>query len=112
VPSFHRNRPGSPKLHSLPDNSLNPLGLLAEASLANRRAHGSHPTQIAVRPQPGDTKVGVASDNYFKPGLSTTLLSRRSNLMPFYRPHFDTTPSTADDRTTNTAGNAELRHHR
>src|ERR1700683_72977 len=30
--------PGSPKLHSLPDNSLNPLGLLAEASLANRRA--------------------------------------------------------------------------
>ncbi|KAJ7811377.1 hypothetical protein B0H14DRAFT_3090616 [Mycena olivaceomarginata] len=53
--------PSSPKLHSLPDNSLNPLGLLAEASLANRRAHGSHPTQIAVRPQPGDTKVGVAS---------------------------------------------------
>lgn len=33
------NRPGtSPKLHSLPDNALNPLGLLAEASLANRRA--------------------------------------------------------------------------
>ncbi|KAG6836870.1 hypothetical protein H0H93_001930 [Arthromyces matolae] len=28
---------GSPKLHSLPDNSLNPLGLLAEASLANRK---------------------------------------------------------------------------
>ena len=28
----------SPKLHSLPDNALNPLGLLAEASLANRRA--------------------------------------------------------------------------
>jgi hypothetical protein len=28
----------SPKLHSLPDNVLNPLGLLAEASLANRRA--------------------------------------------------------------------------
>jgi len=33
------NHPGtSPKLHSLPDNALNPLGLLAEASLANRRA--------------------------------------------------------------------------
>ncbi|KAJ7355918.1 fungal-specific transcription factor domain-containing protein [Mycena albidolilacea] len=77
VPSFHRNRPGSPKLHSLPDNSLNPLGLLAEASLANRRAHGSHPTQIAVRPQPGDTKVGVASDNYFKPGPISILPLRR-----------------------------------
>lgn len=33
------SHPGtSPKLHSLPDNALNPLGLLAEASLANRRA--------------------------------------------------------------------------
>ena len=33
------NHPGtSPKLHCLPDNALNPLGLLAEASLANRRA--------------------------------------------------------------------------
>ncbi|KAF7337898.1 hypothetical protein MVEN_02012900 [Mycena venus] len=76
VPLFHR-RPGSPKLHSLPDNSLNPLGLLAEASLANRRAHGSHPTQIAVRPQPGDTKLGVASDNYFKPGPISILPLRR-----------------------------------
>lgn len=30
--------PLSPHLNSLPDNALNPLGLLAEASLANRRA--------------------------------------------------------------------------
>ncbi|CED83779.1 Zn(2)-C6 fungal-type DNA-binding domain [Phaffia rhodozyma] len=30
-------RPHSPRLHSLPDNSLNPLGLLAEASLHNHR---------------------------------------------------------------------------
>lgn len=28
-------RPASPRLHSLPDNTLNPLGLLAEASLHN-----------------------------------------------------------------------------
>ncbi|KAJ6501982.1 fungal-specific transcription factor domain-containing protein [Mycena sanguinolenta] len=77
MPSFHRNRPGSPKLHSLPDNSLNPLGLLAEASLANRRSHGMNATQIAVRPQPGDTKVGVASDNYFKPGPISILPLRR-----------------------------------
>lgn len=30
-----RTRHGSPRLHSLPDNALNPLGLLAEASLHN-----------------------------------------------------------------------------
>ncbi|KAK7038187.1 fungal-specific transcription factor domain-containing protein [Favolaschia claudopus] len=76
APAF-RNRPSSPKLHSLPDNSLNPLGLLAEASLANRRAHGFNPAQIAVRPQPGDTKIGVASDNYFKPGPISILPLRR-----------------------------------
>jgi hypothetical protein len=29
--------PPSPRLHSLPDNTLNPLGLLAEASLQNRK---------------------------------------------------------------------------
>lgn len=64
---LHQQGPGSPKLHSLPDNTLNPLGLLAEASLANRRA------QAAVRSEPtaspGDTKLGVASDVYFKPGM-------------------------------------------
>lgn len=38
APIRPKQQPGSPKLHSLPDNSLNPLGLLAEASLANRRA--------------------------------------------------------------------------
>jgi len=68
--------PGSPKLHSLPDNSLNPLGLLAEASLSNRRAqiaNQSNPTQaarmLANSLQPEDSKnVGVASAVYFKPG--------------------------------------------
>jgi hypothetical protein len=59
--------PNSPKLHSLPDNSLNPLGLLAEASLANRRAHAASSGRkwgMARPPAP----MGVASDAYFKPG--------------------------------------------
>lgn len=59
----------SPKLHSLPDNSLNPLGLLAEASLANRKAHGVSSSFIARPAELGpDHRVGVASDNYFRPG--------------------------------------------
>lgn len=64
--------PASPKLHSLPDNTLNPLGLLAEASLANRRAQATGSPIEAVLPASvgGDPnqKVGVASDMYFKPG--------------------------------------------
>lgn len=53
--------PDSPKLHSLPDNTLNPLGLLAEASLAN--------TKFMPRPSTeNNVNVGVASRNYFKPG--------------------------------------------
>jgi hypothetical protein len=66
--------PGSPKLHSLPDNSLNPLGLLAEASLANRRVSSSI-TKIGSA-HDGQT-LGVASDNYFKPGPMTILPLRR-----------------------------------
>ncbi|EIN07126.1 hypothetical protein PUNSTDRAFT_89209 [Punctularia strigosozonata HHB-11173 SS5] len=62
-------RPASPKLHSLPDNSLNPLGLLAEASLANRRAQA--PANAETR------KVGVASEFYFRPGPMTILPLRR-----------------------------------
>ena len=60
--------PSSPKLHMLPDNSLNPLGLLAEASLANRRAHAAssnRKTSAMARPP---APMGVASDAYFKPG--------------------------------------------
>jgi len=62
--------PGSPKLHSLPDNALNPLGLLAEASLANRRAQATNPSGLIARNEASDQnpKIGVASDNYFKPG--------------------------------------------
>lgn len=71
------NPPTSPKLHSLPDNSLNPLGLLAEASLANRRANaassGKKTSGMARPPAP----MGVASDAYFKPGPMTILPLRR-----------------------------------
>ncbi|KAJ7080387.1 fungal-specific transcription factor domain-containing protein [Mycena belliarum] len=78
VQNLMRARPGSPKLHSLPDNSLNPLGLLAEASLANRRAHAAYPSGLVARStQPGENKLGVASDNYFKPGPISILPLRR-----------------------------------
>lgn len=68
----------SPKLHSLPDNALNPLGLLAEASLANRKAHGvsSSFTARPTEPDP-NRRLGVASDNYFRPGPMTILPLRR-----------------------------------
>lgn len=69
---------GSPKLHSLPDSSLNPLGLLAEASLANRRAHAKYPGAMVARSnRPDEIKLGVASDHYFKPGPMTILPLRR-----------------------------------
>lgn len=59
----------SPRLHSLPDNELNPLGLLAEASLANRRAQSSQAQSVpAVSDELDKQKLGVASDLYFKPG--------------------------------------------
>lgn len=63
----------SPRLHSLPDNELNPLGLLAEASLANRRATTTRTQPSADSPggsRPrNSSNVGVANDVYFKPGL-------------------------------------------
>ncbi|KAK7467550.1 hypothetical protein VKT23_004603 [Stygiomarasmius scandens] len=65
----------SPKLHSLPDNSLNPLGLLAEASLANRRAQGN--SSNVMSRNSSNNQVGVASDNYFRPGPMTILPLRR-----------------------------------
>ncbi|TDL24905.1 hypothetical protein BD410DRAFT_744627 [Rickenella mellea] len=72
---------GSPRLHSLPDNALNPLGLLAEASLANRRIQTSSGSPM-LPPLPGappndPQKVGVANDVYFKPGPMTILPLRR-----------------------------------
>lgn len=59
---------GSPKLHSLPDNTLNPLGLLAEASLANRRAQAASRAESRSSAADNQPKLGVASDVYFKPG--------------------------------------------
>ena len=55
-------------MHSLPDNTLNPLGLLAEASLASRRAQAGAKTSSTAEAADGPGKVGVASDVYFKPG--------------------------------------------
>ncbi|KAI0822788.1 fungal-specific transcription factor domain-containing protein [Trametes gibbosa] len=70
--------PTSPKMHSLPDNSLNPLGLLAEASLANRRAQAAvKSTSVAESSTDDPNKVGVASDVYFKPGPMSILPLRR-----------------------------------
>jgi hypothetical protein len=66
--------PSSPKLHSLPDNSLNPLGLLAEASLANRRAHAASSAKKTSGMARPPAPMGVASDAYFKPGQDGHLL--------------------------------------
>ena len=64
--------PPSPKMHSLPDNALNPLGLLAEASLANRRAQAGAKSSANAEGSEG-SMVGVASDVYFKPGECSTI---------------------------------------
>ena len=78
-------QPGSPKLHSLPDNALNPLGLLAEASLANRRAQATNPIAIGTRQSTDDNpKIGVASDNYFKPGAYMRLFFLRKKLTKLF----------------------------
>ena len=58
----------SPKLHSLPDNALNPLGLLAEASLSNRRSSNTGGTPRSNSQDEAGKNIGVASDTYFKPG--------------------------------------------
>ncbi|KAL5511348.1 hypothetical protein ACEPAH_4564 [Sanghuangporus vaninii] len=73
------HHPGSPRLHSLPDNELNPLGLLAEASLANRRAqyHAQNNTRTENSSPNATRNIGVASDAYFKPGPMTILPLRR-----------------------------------
>lgn len=84
-PSQSATLSSSPKLHSLPDNALNPLGLLAEASLANRRANGIT-TSFTARQSDADSdrRLGVASDNYFRPGFMTyfcKLMQRHSSLL-------------------------------
>ncbi|KAB5595391.1 Fungal Zn(2)-cys(6) binuclear cluster domain containing protein [Ceratobasidium theobromae] len=85
--SRDKPRPSSPRLHMLPDNTLNPLGLLAEASLQNRRDKGASsgiggmlPSNINEDDGSGKVDgrpVGVASDAYFKPGPMNILPLRR-----------------------------------
>ncbi|KAF9077228.1 fungal-specific transcription factor domain-containing protein [Rhodocollybia butyracea] len=91
---------GSPKLHSLPDNALNPLGLLAEASLANRhrRTHGGTSSNFRARDddEGGSPKVGVASDIYFKPGPMTILPLRRLYIERQVQPEMLSFTSTQD----------------
>lgn len=89
--------PLSPRLHSLPDNVLSPLGLLAEASLQNTETvlkkagplSANRTASAPIRPSPlsmsasgngtsghrlatsdvrGGHEIGVAASNYFKPG--------------------------------------------
>ncbi len=78
------NMPLSPRLHSLPDNSLNPLGLLAEASLQN-----SHRKKLAStdgrgsqnkgkgKEDEGEEAVGIGNEHSFKPGPMSILPLRR-----------------------------------
>jgi hypothetical protein len=107
--------PGSPILHSLPDNSLNPLGLLAEASLANRRAQAAaqeHGGALATRPQDStEPQLGVASDNYFKPGKSPQFLCLI--LMPYHalRPNQYIAVTAIVHRTPSPARNVKFREH-
>lgn len=76
-----QQQPNSPKLDSLPDSTLNPLGLLADTSLAHRRekeSHGEAPTEAehirTMLPtgqfveEEDPSKVGLANASYFKPG--------------------------------------------
>ncbi|KAG8699118.1 hypothetical protein FRC08_005498 [Ceratobasidium sp. 394] len=86
VRSREKPRSSSPRLHMLPDNTLNPLGLLAEASLQNRREKGTGSGLGGMLPtnldDDGSGKVegrpvGVASDAYFKPGPMNILPLRR-----------------------------------
>lgn len=104
-----RNSRGSPRLHSLPDNTLNPLGLLAEASLHNThrarklarsgasnssRDKDGHVPDEPIKSEGGNDEssanqadaaegtkskipLGVASQNYFRPGPMTILPLRR-----------------------------------
>ncbi|KAG9039454.1 hypothetical protein FRB95_010743 [Tulasnella sp. JGI-2019a] len=83
------HQPTSPKLDSLPDSTLNPLGLLADTSLAHRREKQSQggpteddhlrsmlPTGQFVEEE-DPSKVGLANERYFKPGPVNILPLRR-----------------------------------
>ncbi|KAH9952175.1 hypothetical protein B0H21DRAFT_17239 [Amylocystis lapponica] len=100
-PHLHSDHPPtSPKLPSLPDDSLNPLGLLAETSLANRRAQAgpnvdqSSTAMLTKSSEP--SKMGVASDVYFKPGPMTILPLRRLYIERQIQPEMLTFVSTEE----------------
>ncbi|KAM0790082.1 hypothetical protein ACM66B_005410 [Microbotryomycetes sp. NB124-2] len=79
-------RDDSPRLHSLPDNTLNPLGLLAEASLQNTRkravtlndvletANGLRDTDEREMKR---SRLGMGNPSYFQPGPMNILPLRR-----------------------------------
>lgn len=87
----------SPKLHSLPNDTLNPLGLLAETSLATRKATSEHSGHLYPRPfdDTGTAKVGVASEVYFKPGQSHSPVPRGGTQQESSRSNQHLTPSEA-----------------
>lgn len=71
--SNRRGRPPSPRLHSLPPDSLNPLGLLAEASLGNqtttKRVKSEHKSSNAN--SPANTADGSSPAKVRTPGSTT-----------------------------------------
>ncbi|SDA01519.1 BZ3500_MvSof-1268-A1-R1_Chr10-1g02747 [Microbotryum saponariae] len=83
-----QTRDGSPRLHSLPDNTLNPLGLLAEASLQNTRKRTAVSVADVLEPSYGKEesaneppakreKLGMGNPQYFMPGPMNILPVRR-----------------------------------
>jgi len=64
---------GSPKLHSSPNNTSNPLKLLTGTSLATRKASAEHNDTLYPRPfgDTGTAKVGVVSEVDFRAGQSS-----------------------------------------
>lgn len=113
--------PTSPKLHSLPEDALNPLGLLAEASLANRRSQANTKASSSEGSGGKERKVGVASDVYFKPGMSPPLPSIRylccvlrvaaPRAHVSFRPDDDPAATATVHRATGAARDAQLCQH-
>ncbi|KZP01066.1 hypothetical protein CALVIDRAFT_475249 [Calocera viscosa TUFC12733] len=80
LPSQPSSAPSSP-LPNLPNNALNPLGLLAEASLQKHRSAQRSPSRHRGGPRAGsagpEPREGDALRDYFKPGPMTLLPIRR-----------------------------------
>jgi hypothetical protein len=105
---------GSPKLHSLPNDTLNPLGLLAETSLATRKTNSAQHGTLYPRPfdDTGAPKVGVASEVYFKPGEYPSLEPTARAQRELSRSNQYPSPSEAVHRRPCTARNAEFHEYR